>query len=89
MALCQRRPVAPKIRKPNLASQNYLSKCDGPETLAAILAGIERYKASDEVARGIVTSLENFLADDMWLGTFCQAEDSDPMTAELRRKGII
>lgn len=84
-ALCGQQPIAPKIRKPDLACQVYLSVCDGAERLSAILDGIRRYKASDEVQRGIVVSLENFLADRMWGGTWRPAEVETSKTVSARK----
>ena len=70
VAACQREPIAPRIRKPDLACQTFLSRCEDAQTEARILAGVEVYKLSSEVSRGVVVSLENFLRDGMWEGTF-------------------
>jgi len=70
---CQRKPVAPRIRKPDMACQTFLSRCEDAQTEAKILAGVEAYKLSSEVSRGVVVSLENFLRDGMWEGTFGDA----------------
>lgn len=83
-ALCRQAPVAPAIRRPQLALQAYLSACEAPETLATILAGITAYKASSDVANGAVMSLENFLRDRCWQGSFARPPESE--TERERRR---
>jgi hypothetical protein len=83
-ALCRQAPVAPAIRRPQLALQAYLSACETAEILAAILAGITAYKASSDVANGAVMSLENFLRDRAWGGTFARPPESE--TERERRR---
>ena len=83
-ALCRQAPVAPAIRRPQLAIQAYLSCCETAETLAAILAGIVAYKASSDVANGAVMSLENFLRDRCWEGSFARPPESE--TERERRR---
>ena len=83
-ALCRQAPVAPAIRRPQLAVQAYISACETPDVLAAILVGIAAYKASSDVANGAVMSLENFLRDHCWEGSFARPPESE--TERERRR---
>jgi len=78
----------PHIRSEQRALHAWLSVCESAETEAAIFAGLEVWKESNEWARGVFNDAARWLMDRMWTAKPAPAHHEETELERLRRLGV-